>query len=56
LRDFWADILRDFYAQALFNPQWGEQIRLQPGRRLSIQMVFQGLDREQAEAVRPDHF
>jgi hypothetical protein len=41
----------DFYAQALFNPHWGEQIRLRPGRRLSIQMVFQGIDREQAEAV-----
>ena len=41
----------DFYAQALFNPHWGEQIRLRPGRRLWIQMLFQGLDREQGEAV-----
>jgi len=41
----------DFYREALFNPQWGEQIRLQRGRRLWIQMVFQSLDREQAEAV-----
>ena len=42
----------DFYAQTLFNPQWGGLIRLEPGRRLSIlSMVFQGLDREQAEAV-----
>lgn len=41
----------DFYAQALFNPKWGEQIRLQRGRRLWIRMVFQSLDREQAEAV-----
>src|SRR6516165_3016672 len=30
----------DFYAQELFNPKWGEQIRLQPGRRLAINMVF----------------
>jgi FAD/FMN-containing dehydrogenase len=41
----------DFYREALFNPQWGEQIRLQRGRRLWIQMLFQSLDREQAEAV-----
>jgi FAD/FMN-containing dehydrogenase len=41
----------EFYAQALFNPQWGEQFRLQRGARLWIQMLFQGLDREQAEAV-----
>jgi FAD/FMN-containing dehydrogenase len=41
----------DFYAQALFNPQWGEQFRLQRGRRLWIQMVFQGLGRDEAEAV-----
>ena len=41
----------DFYAQALFNPQWGEQFRLQRGRRLWVQMVFQGLGRDEAEAV-----
>ena len=41
----------DFYAQALFNPQWGGQFRLQRGRRLWIQMVFQGLGRDAAEAV-----
>jgi FAD binding domain len=41
----------DFYREALFNPQGGEQIRLQRGRRLWIQMLFQSLDREQAEAV-----
>ena len=41
----------DFYREALFNPHWGEQIRLQPGRRLWIQMLFQGLDRGRAEAV-----
>jgi hypothetical protein len=44
--------LINFYREALFNPKWGGLIRLQPGRRLSIPpMVFQGLDREQAEAV-----
>jgi FAD/FMN-containing dehydrogenase len=41
----------DFYVQALFNPQWGEQFRLQRGRRLWIQMLFQGLGRGEAEAV-----
>ena len=41
----------DFYAEALFNPQWGEQFRLQRGRRLRIQMLFHGLGRDEAEAV-----
>jgi FAD/FMN-containing dehydrogenase len=41
----------DFYREALFNPQWGEQIRFQPGNVLSILMVFHGLDRQQAEAI-----
>jgi FAD/FMN-containing dehydrogenase len=41
----------DFYARALFNPQWGEQFRLQRGRRLWIQMLFQGLGRDEAEAL-----
>ena len=47
----WLLKIVEFYAQELFNPQWGEQIRVQPGRRLSIQMVFQGLHREQVEAL-----
>ena len=34
----------DFYAEALFNPHWGEQIALPAGQRLEIAMVFQGLD------------
>jgi hypothetical protein len=41
----------ELYATALFNPQWGEQFRLQRGRRLWIQMLFQGLGRDEAEAV-----
>jgi FAD/FMN-containing dehydrogenase len=41
----------DFYREALFNPQWGEQIRFQPGNVLSILMVFHGLDRQQVEAI-----
>ena len=41
----------DFYAKALFNSHWGEQFRLQRRRRLWIQMLFQGLGRDEAEAV-----
>jgi FAD/FMN-containing dehydrogenase len=40
-----------FYREALFNPHWGEQIAFQPGNVLAIAMVFQGLDRQQAEAA-----
>jgi FAD/FMN-containing dehydrogenase len=52
--DAWSalvDRVLAFYAEALFNPAWGEQIRFSPGRRLSVSMVFHGLDREAAEAV-----
>ena len=41
----------DFYSQSLMNPHWGEQIHLQSGNVLRISMVFQGLDRGQAQAV-----
>ena len=37
----------EFYAQALFNPHWGEQIRFGRGF-VAISMVFQGLDEQQA--------
>jgi FAD/FMN-containing dehydrogenase len=40
----------EFYAQALFNPHWGEQIKFR-GDVVDFQMVFQGLDQQQAEAV-----
>jgi FAD/FMN-containing dehydrogenase len=40
----------EFYAQALFNPHWGEQIIFAP-RVVAIAMVFQGLDSQQAEAA-----
>ncbi|HEX2281993.1 MAG TPA: FAD-binding oxidoreductase, partial [Thermomicrobiales bacterium] len=40
-----------FYGEALFNPHWGEQIAFRPGNVLDIAMVFQGLDRQQAEAT-----
>jgi FAD/FMN-containing dehydrogenase len=41
----------EFYTQALFNSHWGEQIAFAPGRVISIFMVSQGLDQQQAEAV-----
>jgi FAD/FMN-containing dehydrogenase len=40
-----------FYAERLLNPHWGEQMRFGPGNELEISMVFQGLDRRQAEEV-----
>ena len=40
----------EFYAQALFNPHWGEQILIGRGY-VKFSMVFQGLDQQQAEAV-----
>ena len=41
----------EFYAQALFNPHWGEQLMFAPGGVLSISMLFQGLDQREAEAT-----
>jgi FAD/FMN-containing dehydrogenase len=40
-----------FYADALCNPHWGEQISLREGNTLGISMVFQGLSREEAETT-----
>lgn len=40
-----------FYAEALFNPHWGEQIAFQPDNTVAISMVFQGLGQAEAEAV-----
>jgi FAD/FMN-containing dehydrogenase len=40
----------EFYAQALFNPHWGGEILI-GGGYVAISMVFQGLDRQQAQAV-----
>jgi FAD/FMN-containing dehydrogenase len=41
----------EFYTDALFNPNWGEQIAFRPGNELGISMLFQGLDQAQAEAI-----
>ncbi|MCU6501441.1 FAD-binding protein [Rugamonas sp. A1-17] len=40
-----------FYASALFNSTWGEQIGFNTGNTVDVSMVFQGLDQKQAEAV-----
>ncbi|MGH8337587.1 MAG: FAD-binding oxidoreductase, partial [Gammaproteobacteria bacterium] len=40
-----------FYRTRLMNPHWGEQIGFHSGRRLTIDMVFQGLDQAGAEAT-----
>ncbi|MBT9595036.1 MAG: FAD-binding oxidoreductase [Vitreoscilla sp.] len=39
----------DFYADALFNPHWGEQLAISPDNTLKIAMVCQGVDSRQAE-------
>jgi FAD/FMN-containing dehydrogenase len=43
--------LVSFYSERLFNRNWGEQLRFQPGYTANIGMVFQGLSRRQAEDV-----
>ena len=40
-----------FYADALLNPQWGEQVSFAADNTLKISMVCQGLDKEQVRAV-----
>lgn len=37
----------DFYADHLFNPQWGEQIRFSPGYRLGVNMLCHSLSKAQ---------
>lgn len=39
----------DFYATALFNPSWGEQIEFNPGRRLKVTMLAHSLSQAQIE-------
>lgn len=40
-----------FYAGALFNQHWGEQIGFNTGNSVDISMVFQGLSQQQAAEV-----
>ena len=41
----------DFYAEHLFGPRWGEQIRFSPGRRLAIAMLTHGLSQDEMVAA-----
>ncbi|VWX57866.1 FAD-linked oxidoreductase family [Burkholderiales bacterium 8X] len=45
------DLTLRFYAERLHNPHWGEQIRIRPGNTIRIEMLFQGLNRGEAQAV-----
>jgi FAD/FMN-containing dehydrogenase len=40
-----------FYSDNLFNPHWGEQIRLRPDNTLELSMVCQGLDDAQIRSL-----
>jgi FAD/FMN-containing dehydrogenase len=44
-----VDRMIDFYAAALFNPNWGEQIAFHPGRRMSVTMVSHSLSQAEIE-------
>jgi FAD/FMN-containing dehydrogenase len=44
-------LIVDLCARSLVDPHWGEQLRLRPDNALNVSMVFQGLDRAQAQAV-----
>ncbi len=44
-------LMVDFCARNLVDPHWGEQLRLRADNVLRVSMVFQGLDRSQAQAV-----
>jgi len=40
-----------FARNALINPHWGEKVHLRSGNHLHVDMIFEGLDKAQAEAV-----
>jgi FAD/FMN-containing dehydrogenase len=40
-----------FYRDSLCNEHWGEQVALRDSSKLGLSMVFQGLDKAQAQAV-----
>ncbi len=49
-RELISRVMR-FYSDNLFNPQWGEQIIFGPDNTVRIAMVFQGLEKADAEAI-----
>ncbi len=40
-----------FYHDSLFNPHWGETVAFRQDNTLAVTMLFQGLDKQQAENV-----
>lgn len=40
-----------FYRESLFNAQWGEQIAVQGGDSVQISLVFQGIDKAEAQRI-----
>ena len=40
-----------FYAEALCNPHWGEQVTVGPGNTLKFSLVNQGLEKAEQEAI-----
>ncbi|GAO40483.1 hypothetical protein SCH01S_48_01440 [Sphingomonas changbaiensis NBRC 104936] len=40
-----------FYAEALFRPEWGEQLRFSPGRRMDVSMLCHSLDEQGIRAT-----
>src|SRR3984893_5307141 len=40
-----------FYRDTLFNPHWGETVTLRRDNTLTISMIFQGLDQQQANDI-----
>ena len=45
------DMAMAFCHRQLLNPHWGEQIRVRRDNSLAVAMVFQGLERSQAQAI-----
>ncbi|MES3020984.1 MAG: FAD-binding oxidoreductase [Pseudomonadota bacterium] len=45
------DQILAYYSANLFNPHWGEKLVFETGNTLSVDMLFQGLDKEQATAA-----
>lgn len=41
----------EFYASALHNPHWGEIVNLRRGNQFDVSMSFQGLTKQEAEAI-----
>ncbi len=45
-----AEFIR-FYSTSMFNPHWGNLVHFSPDNSITIEMLFQGLDKQQAQDV-----